>query len=57
MNRITITLSAEAREIMEKTQKMLSEQLGGARVMPGYAIGYALKQLNETGKLNEKEEK
>jgi len=53
MSRITITLSAESEENMKRIQKMLSEELGGARVMPGYAIGYALKKCIESGSFME----
>lgn len=44
MARVTVTLSAEAKDSVEKLQKMLSERLGGGRVTPGFAIGYALKE-------------
>lgn len=41
--RITITISVEAKENLEKLQKLVSEELGGGRVTQGFAVGYALK--------------
>lgn len=53
MARITITLSAEAVENLEKIKMEISRQYGGGRVTPGFAIGAALKAYVEGNGLSE----
>lgn len=55
--RMTITLSTEAKENLEKLQKLISEEAGGGRVTQGFAIGYALKNQVELMEQKRNEEK
>ncbi|MDF2857434.1 MAG: hypothetical protein K0Q87_3285 [Neobacillus sp.] len=55
--RMTITLSFDAKENLEKLQKLISEETGGGRVTQGFAIGYALKKQVEQMESKENKEK
>lgn len=43
--RMTITLSLEGKENLEKAQEIISATFGGGKVTQGFAIGYALKEF------------
>ncbi|WP_193769072.1 hypothetical protein [Metasolibacillus meyeri] len=45
--RMTITLSEEGKNNLEKAQKIISKEFGGGKVTQGFAIGYALKTFVE----------